>query len=31
MYLERQIPENSDRVISGVILTKILLNRIVCD
>ena len=30
MYLVvKQIPKNTDRVISGLILTKVLLNRIV--
>ena len=28
MFLVRQIPENTDRVISGLILTKILLRKL---
>jgi len=31
LYLVRQIPENTDRVVSGLVLTKALLNGIVCD
>ena len=31
LYLVSQIPENTDRVVSGLILTKVLLNRIVPD
>ena len=29
MYLVKQIPKNTDRVISGLILTKVLKNGIV--
>ena len=30
-YLVRQIPKNTDRIVSGLILTKVLLKRIVRD
>ena len=29
MYLVKQIPENTDRVVSGLILTKVLMNGII--
>ena len=28
MYIVRQIPENTDRVVSGLILTKVLLRNL---
>ena len=31
LYLVRQIPKNTDRVVSGLILTRVLSNVIILD